>query len=905
MRSRQRPPRLARALLRLLTRDDPRAELLHELDREYGERVAEAGRLRAIIGYWREILNRDLLRLRRSYREAALAGAGSPGTRAPADHGARLDLLGLELRQALRSIRRRPAGSLAFVALLALCVATTAVVLALVDGIVRRPAPYPDADDIVLVGPRWLDGREPGGNVSAGEYVDLSARSAFFVVAGALEATERTLLGDGPPVELPGAYVTASAFDALEVPAALGRTFSAEESRPGGDGVLVLSDELWRGAFGADPTVLGAQLRLDDRRYEIVGVMPPGFVLPTEIGAAERSAFFLPLVVDASDPGPYFVKDFDAVVARIRRGASVSAVTADVERIAAEIIAEHADNYHADEWTLRVYSPVEEAVARTRPLLRLLTLAVGFLVLAVGANLAGMLGSRIEEQRPAIVLRAALGAGRAHLVRSMLVEALVLAGVGGLAGVVASGFVLPLATRSLEGSLPRLREVHVDLRVAAVSIGIAMLAALVFSLVPALRTHAGAAVLNASGLRVAAGRSGFRRALIGSQLALASVLVCGSLLFVRSLVGLVRTDPGFVSAGVETVELSLPSARYATVTEIESFYRRLLQQLQGAAGVQAVGLARRRPMADRYGTWSAAIRAGGEPRRLDDAPPRWQVVTPGYFDAMSIRLEEGRIFDSADLSGPAGVAVVNAAFERAYWPGRSAVDTEIRMDGGPGNPWLRIVGVVADVATGGPRQAAVPVLYVPQAHFDEATSMGTPRSMALVLRTTLDTAGTRSLVQARIRRMDPDLPVGALRSMDSIVAATRADTRILTQILVLFAALTLALGALGVYGTLAQEVAARRKELGIRAALGAGRGRLLRAVVWEGLLLAAAGCAVGLVAFYSLASLIGSHLFGVEARDPATFAVVAGVLLVSTALAAYTPAQRAAAADPVTALRAE
>lgn len=880
---------IASALVPEHARDEWRREWLSELSAQWIE-GDDGATPRAALGWG--LLRRSLLSVGDAARLASAEAAWG--------------LMGTELRLAVRSLMRRPVPTASIGTLLGLCVATATVVLSLAEGILRRPPPWAEPDEVVLVTPRSPEGDERLTNVSAAEYLELERRAKSFARIGAIDRVERTFLTAGPPVELPGALVSSSTFDVLGVPAAVGRTFLDAEDRPGGPDVIVLSDALWRGAFGADPSVLGTEVRLDDGTYRVVGVMPPGFLLPDELDAVVPSDFFLPLAVDRLDPGPFFVKNLDAVVARLRPGRDSAAAGSEVASIADGIISEHPDNYDPDAWTLAVASPVEEAVSGARPTLRMLVWAVGLLVLAVCANLAGLLSSRAAGRRREVAVRTALGARPLHIVRRMSFEAVLLVVFGGTLGILGATYALPLVLSVVEDVLPRTHAVELELEVALVVLGVALATAMLFSVAPALgaaRAGRGSAAARGPG---GVGRRGrLQRASIAGQLAVASVLLCLCVLLARSLERLITLHPGFRQAGVQTVELSLPSSRYGSVEEVEAFYRRLVDEISREPGVEEVGLARRRPMADRYGTWTMAVQGEGEPRRLDDAPPRWQVATPGYFRALDIPLVDGRLYTEQELDGPAGVAVVNRAFAASHWPARSAVGTRIRMDGGPNNPWLTVVGVVGDVRMDGPRAGTDPVVYLPHPHFAEATSVGTQRSMSLVLRTTLDSDATRALVESRLGSLDQTLPHGGVVSMEQIVAASFAETRILAQVLSLFAVITLILGAVGVYATLSYEVSIRARELGVRSALGAGRARLLRLVVGDGLVIAGTGALVGTGVAALLAESLAGHLFRIGPRDPATFLVVPLVLLVAAATASYVPGRRAADADPVVPLRME
>ncbi|HSR41709.1 MAG TPA: ABC transporter permease, partial [Longimicrobiales bacterium] len=482
-----------------------------------------------------------------------------------------------EVRQAGRSVRRHPGASLGFAALLAAAVCATTLVAAVVHGVLRRPLPYPEPDRVVLVTPARPDGRGSGGHVSAAELLEVRRRARSLDVVGGVQHVSATLLDRGPPAEIPGARVSADALEALGVPAEHGRVFGPGEDGPGGPPVVLLSHGLWRGPFGGDPSIVGREVRLDGDGYTVLGVMPADFVLPTEVGASGSSAFFLPLAVDPADPGPVFVKELDGLVARLRPGVGLAAADADVGRVAGEIEAAHPENYRPGEWTLRARSPLARAVADARPVLAAVGLAVAFLLLALGANLVGLLASSGERRRGEMAVRRALGAGRLQLVRRLVTESLVLGVLAAPVGVGVAAACLPWIRSALADVLPRMGDVEVG-PVAGWVLAATLAASVLLSLAPALRATTRVSAVSRAG-RGGAGppRAAARRWLMGGQLAVATVLLSGSVLFARSLANLLAVDPGFRASGVRLAELSLPSWRYQSAAEIEDFYRRLVE----------------------------------------------------------------------------------------------------------------------------------------------------------------------------------------------------------------------------------------------------------------------------------------------------------------------------------------
>ncbi|NIR44905.1 MAG: ABC transporter permease [Gemmatimonadetes bacterium] len=813
-----------------------------------------------------------------------------------------------DARFALRTLIRRPGFSGLVVLTIALGIGANTAMFSVVSGTLLRPLPYLEPDQVVLIRPLWRDGRRSSGHVGVAEYNELRRRNRSFTELAAVEIAEATLVGSGPPQEIVGARVTSSLFDVLGVGASRGRTLLSQDDAAVGADVVVVSHSLWQRAFGGDPDLLGRTIRLDQKPYTVVGIMPDGFVLPTEIRTLTRADVLMPLRFDPSRARSFAIKDLESVIGRLAPRATIGSAAADVERIATEIADEHPENYAEGGWTLDVVRPLDEAVGGVRELLILLVVGVGLVLLVGCANVAGLMLTRGAGRRRELAVRAAVGAGRGRLVRHLLTESVLLVGSGGVLGAAAAFVVVPTVRRTLFESLPRAEGIAVDPTVLLFALGVTGVTGILVGLVPAWRLSGLDLRGHLVGAGTGAGRTWSRktgRALVVGELAVTTILVIGSMLMTRSLIELWRVDPGFESTGVLTFQVSTPRHAYPDETRVNEFHRRLVGELEAVPGVQAAGIMRRRPLADRVGTWSVMLQGRDGPAWRPEGYPEWQAVSPGVFEALEIRISRGRGLEPTDLSGPAGPILVNEAFARAYWPGEDPVGGRVRMDGGPNNPWLTIVGVVEDVSHDALAGGANPRLYIPHPHFAEATSMGPIRGVSLVLKTTLAPGALADEARSAVWSLDPEMPVTSVRTMREIVAASVSNVSLLALLLNVFGGLALVMAAVGIYGLMSQEVSSRTHEIGVRTALGADPGRTLRLFLLEGLGLGVVGVAAGSFAALAASRVLATFVFGVTPSDPVTYAGVAVALCCAAGLASYIPARRAIRVDPIVALRPE
>jgi predicted permease len=703
-------------------------------------------------------------------------------------------------------------------------------------------------------------------------------------------------------------FVTANAFDVLGARPALGRTFTADEDRPGGAPVAVLGHALWQERFGGDAAVVGRRLEIDGEPVEVIGVMPEGFRLPTDFtsDAAEPTRLWRPLQLDPAalqrgNHGYY-------AAAVLAPGQTAAGATEELRAITRRL-TERGDYPEAMQFSAFAVPLEDEIRGGLRPALWLLTGAVGCLLLIACANVANLLLVRGDARMREIAVRTAVGATPGRLVRQLLTESLLLAVPGSALGLGLAAAGLEVLKRLGSTTLPPIAPVGLDLTVVFGTLLLGVATTLLFGLVPAIRTLPVNLVdsLREGGTQATSGRARqrLRGALVVTEVALAAVLVIGAGLMIRTLGALGRIDLGFTPERVLTLSLSLPERGYDTPEKVVDFYQRLLGKVRALPGVEAAGALRSLPLATTIGDMGLDIE-GYEESPGRNAKGDWQIATDGAFEAMRTRLVLGRWFGPADTSASTPVAVVNESLARAYWRNpESAIGGHLRVGSSPTRPWTTVVGIVADERHNGVTGVVKEKFYIPHSQWHVATQGSVIRNAFIVVRTAGDPWSAAAPVRAAVREIDPRLPVAAVRPMTEIVAASLATTRLTGFLMGTFAAIALLLAAVGIYGLLAYLVARRTQEIGIRMALGAGRGRILGMVLRRGLALAGGGVVAGVTAGMALTRLMQSLLYQVRPLDVATFLTVPAVLLLAALVAGALPALRATRISPMTALRSE
>ena len=809
-----------------------------------------------------------------------------------------------DVRFAVRALRRRPGFTLVVLLTLALGIGATTAMFSVVDGVLLRPLPYGAPERVVRVWNAWTD--TPDAALSPAEYFDLRAQVPELATLGVYAPTTATLTGDGEPERFPAAAANAALWPALGVAPALGRVFGADEDRPGAARVAVLGHALWQRRFGGDPAVLGRRLLLNGQPHTVVGVMPASFALPEDFAAEEPAALYVPFGLhpdSVANRGSHFLR----AVGRLADGVTLERANATLATVAARMVQQYPDDYPADmRFSTRVEPLRESVVGDVRPALLVLFGAVGCVLLIACANVASLHLARTDARAAELAVRSALGAGRARLARQLMVESLVLAAAGGALGLLVGWAATRALVRLRPADVPRLDAVGIDLRALAFTAAVVLVTALAFGLFPALRA-------SRLGLRDAARGSSrgatagprlLRRALVVAEVSLALVLLAGAGLLGRSFARLLDVDPGFRAAGVLTARLTAGATTYPETAQLFTLYDRLLAQLAAAPGVAAVGAASHLPLANPLGDLNFVIE--GRPVPEGEVSPRadWQVVTPGYLDAMGMRIVRGRGIERTDRDGAPGVVVINEATARRYWPGAEALGQRFTLGGGAGPGVVTVVGIVADVRHGGLDQPPLPQMYLAHEQFRFWGSGAPVRSMSVAIRAD-DPAAAAAALRRAVRALDAQMPIGELRTMDAVRSRALAQPRFTMLLLTLFSCAALALAAVGIYGVMAHAVTHRTREIGIRIALGARQASVAGMVLRQGMLLALLGVAIGLAGALALTRLLRSLLYEVSPTDPLTLG--AGVLFLGAValLASWLPARRASRVDPMIAMRGE
>ena len=818
------------------------------------------------------------------------------------------DILLQDLRFALRGLARRPGFTAVAVFTLALGIGATSAIFSVANGVLLRPLPYERPDEVVLARTRW-DGN-PRGQFSLPEFLELRERSRSLGRVAAYSNGTLTLTGDGPPERLRAGFLTADALPVLGVGPAVGRGFAAEEDLPGQPAVVLLSDGLWRRRFGADPGVVGRTVTMDDVPTTILGVMPPGFQLPTHYavpGMEVWSLLQLDPGVDRSERGWHWLE----VVGRLRSGNDVAMADRELAALAAEMRRSHPNEYQ-DEFAAYAVLASHELVGDIQPVLLVLLGAVGLLLLIACANVAGLLLARAEARQREIAVRAALGAQHGRLVRQLLTESIVLAVAGGLLGVLLAMWLVQGLVAAAPPTLPRLEAIGVDGWSLAFAAGLTLATGLLFGLAPAL--HAAAPNLfmtlteGGRGGTSGGARQRFRRGLVVGQIALALVLVVGAALLIQSFARLRSVDPGFVPENLLTARVELSPVRYATNQQIRTFFDELVRRLEAIPGIRSVATVKALPMTQlELGDWSFIEegRHSMPPRPSEWTMAFWQAVSPGYFATMRIPVLQGRGLEPQDRIGAPGVAVINRTLAEQVWPGGNALGRRILLGGGATDSvWRTVVGVVGDVRHRGLDASAQPEIYLPHGQFPAGTGTAL-RTLRLVLRSELEPAQLTASVRSVVTSLDPDIPLTEVQTMEEALGLWAAERRLTMLLVSGFAVVALVLGAVGIYGVMAHMVAQRTREIGIRIAIGAVPREILGLVLRQGAWLAGLGIAAGVLGAFAATRLLVGLLFGIAPGDPFTFAATALSLGLVAVLASVVPALRATRVDPIDALRTE
>lgn len=798
------------------------------------------------------------------------------------------------MRYAIRTLTRSRTFSVIAVATIAIGIAANTAIFSVVNGVLLRPLPFPDEARVVKVATVSRDGKD--SNHSAGDFMDLLRNNRTLAALAGIREDVVAAAAGRSPMQLQGAWVTSQFFDVVGTPAALGRTFSGADAL--GERVAVLGFQAWQQLFGSDPAVVGRRLRINGEPYTVVAVMPKSFEWPQHATLWIRSALPVPpSPIDVKDPLTNRDVQYFQAIARLKPGVTLEAAEEDLQLVSAAIQQEHAATSGGR--NVRLTPIREDLVGSVRDALLLIQAAVGLVLLIACANVSSLLIARATGRRRELAIRAALGAGRGHLIRQLLTESLVLGLAGGALGLVLSSWLLSILLRLVPRGLPRTDAVSLDVTVMIVTLFASLITGLLFGILPALqasRTDAGHVIKEAGerGSRRARGRA----ALVVSEIALTLVLLAGAGLLANSFLRLQRVDSGFRPEHVIIAELMVPQSRYPKGADQTRLYRRIIEGLRQRPELQAVGVGFPGPFHGDSASGSFYIEGRPSASRSDRPFAHLATVSGGYFAAMGIPLLSGRTFTDRDTETAPPVAIVSAVLARRYWPDENPVGKHWRFDDKPDEPWFTIVGVVGDARQLGLNQQPPPLLYVPYEQFALPFT-------SVAIRSSLPQSAVSGLLKAQLAAMDNDLSFGDINSLQSEIDRSVDEPRFRATLIGIFAGLALILAAVGVYGLISYTVAQRTREFGIRIALGAGHRQVLGPVIREGLLLAVGGIAAGLLGAVIVGHALSAFLFGVGASDPATLAAVALIMLAVAFCATYIPSRRALKVDPVIALRAE
>ena len=815
-----------------------------------------------------------------------------------------------DVRYGARMLLKNPGITFVVILALALGIGANTAIFSVVNAVLLRPLPYDEADRLVFLNETSKSMDDI--SISYPNFSDWRSQNHVFENIGVCNRNSYNLTGGGEPERILTAQCSADLFRALRVQAAVGRLFTNEEDKPGGAPVVVLSYGFWQRRFGGQTSIVNQQLTFNNKSYTVIGVMPQSFQYPS------RAEMWVPVGQLSGDvnwqqrgnhPGLYGV-------ARLKPGVTIAQAKADMDNIASNLEKQYPDQIAGN--GIRVQPLLEVFVSDVRPTLWVLFAAVAFVLLIACANIANLLLARASARQKEMAIRAAMGAGRWRIARQLLTESVLLSLIGGTLGLLVARWGIQLILYISPNAIPRSREISLDWKVLAFTLGVAFLTGILFGLVPALQ----AGVVDVHETLKETGRGTTRRhwlrsSLVVVEVATTLVLLIGAGLMIRSFYRLQKVNPGFSYEHLTSFTVSLPQRKYATEEQRDQFFARLLENVRGLPGVEGTAAASGLPLGNNG--WQTSFIVDVKP-----IPPRAQtplmeacLVTADYFRTMNIPLQHGRYFDEhdnrswlagRDLSklneGQKGIAGVNVIvideeFARRYWPGEEAVGKRIRLGTDAAAPLLTVVGVVGRVKMEGLNQDSKRVqgyFSFPQMPFS---------GMTVITRAAADPNQLIASIRQQVKALDSDQPIYNIRTMNEIRSDSVAPERLNLTLLSIFAGIALVLAIVGIYGVMSYSVTQRTHEIGIRMAVGAQPLDVFKMVIGQGMMLALIGVGIGLIGAFGLTRLMTTMLFGVEPTDPVTFAVISVVLVLVALVACYLPSRRATKVDPTVSLRYE
>ncbi|HYY56582.1 MAG TPA: ABC transporter permease [Pyrinomonadaceae bacterium] len=802
-----------------------------------------------------------------------------------------------DFRYGLRILLKRPGFTTVAVMALALGVGATSAVFSIVNAVLLHTLAIEEPERVMMLWENNQARNHPEVEVSYPNYVSWREENHVFEEVAALPSVnfDMTLTGTGEPQQVEATTVSANFFSLLGSRAAVGRTFLPEDEKAGAPTVVVLSNGLWKRRFGSDPKVLGQKLEVEGESATIVGVMPPDFDFPKGV---ELWAPLTPIPGGWTEQRGFRVL---RAMARLKPGVSVEQAQSEMDAIARRLGEEFPKENKG--YGVTIIPLVKSIFGNARPALLILLGAVFLVLLIACVNVANLLLARAATRQKEIALRLALGASRSRLVRQLLTESLLLALMGGALGLLLATFGVEYLVALAPQDIPRIGRAGINIQVVGFAFIVSFMTAIIFGLAPALQSSRPELneALKEGGAKSQGGARAkrLRSFLVVSEVALAVILMVGAGLLVRSFNNLQRIDPGFNAENVFTARVALVQSKYPDEPEQKAFFAQLLERVKTLPGVESAAVVLMRPLSGTVG-WDPPFAVEGQTPEEQTANPysNYEAISPGYFHTMSIPLVRGRDFNDQDRGDAASVAIVNETMARKYWPGQEPIGRRLKFGKANSNaPWLTVVGVVRDVRY---REwdGVRPDIYVP---FLQDCEYRTD----FVVRTKVDPLSLSESFRREVYALDKDQAVASVTTMEELVKAALARPRFNTLLLGIFAALALALSAVGVYGVMAYTVTQQTHEIGVRMALGAQSADVLKMIVGQGLKLIAVGLFIGVAGALLLTRLMSSLLFGVTATDPLTFAGVSALLAAVALLACFIPARRATKVDPMVALRYE
>jgi putative ABC transport system permease protein len=801
-----------------------------------------------------------------------------------------------DLRYGMRQLMKHPSFTFITIITLALGIGANTAIFSVVNAVMLKPLPYRDAEELVVL---WEKMKQTDTlDLAPDDFVEYRERLQSFEQFAASSRQGFTLTGDDEPQRIDGASITANMFQMLGVAPQLGRDFDLREDKPGADRVAILSYGLWQRRFGGDQKILNQIVTVDGEPRTVIGIMPPDFQFPPALSRGNtpeaKSEMWVPMVLEnETQRNSHYL----LTIGRLKKGTPIEQAKAEINTIAEQ----------RDEKTRASHQSIganalllhEQVVRKIRPALMILLGAVGFVLLIACANVASLLLIRATARQKEIAIRSALGAGRARLIRQLLLESLLLALPGGMLGLLLADWSNSILIKLGANNIPRTDEIGIDTRVLLFTITLSLLTGIIFGLIPALKASSLNLVetLKEGGRSATSSTGRIRSILMVAEVALALVLLVGAGLLIKSFWQLQHVDPGFNANNLLVMETTLPTTRYPEEPQQRAFYQKALEQISSLPGVESVAIVNNPPLSGRRGVDVFTIAGQPPPTNSSDTPlADYRAISTDYFQVMGIKVVDGRAFTSADDANAPAVVIVNQATVRRYFQGENPVGKQVRLRGN--NPLATIVGVVTDIRQSGLDEQAATHIYYPYWQHPQ-TRMG------WVVRTTTEPMSLLASIRNQIYGVDREQPVNKVQTMEKILADSVAQRRLNMLLLGVFATTALLLSLVGIYGLIAHSVSQRLREIGIRLALGAQKGDVLRLMLKQGMRLAMVGITIGLGAALLLTRFLSTLLLDVNEKDPMIFIAVALLVAVVALLACYIPARRATKVDPLVALRYE